>query len=83
LPVEPAELARRADAAIYCPEYNFLDAASVAVLHAAGVRVLPWTVNRPADWARLIAWGVDGICTDYPDRLAEHLRGGRVSDPGV
>ena len=34
-----------------------------------GLKVLPWTVNDPADMARLIDWRVDGIITDYPDRL--------------
>ena len=28
-----------------------------------------WTVNDPADMASLIELGVDGIITDYPDRL--------------
>jgi len=41
--------------------------------HALGLRVLPWTVNDPADMARLIDWGVDGIITDYPDRLRKVL----------
>ncbi len=36
-------------------------------------RVIPYTVNEPADWERLIAWGVDGITTDVPDRLLECL----------
>jgi glycerophosphoryl diester phosphodiesterase len=74
-PVEPAELARAAGAEIYCPEFTFLDEATVQGLHAAGVRVMPWTVNHPSEWDRLVAWGVDGIGTDFPDRLAEHLRG--------
>jgi glycerophosphoryl diester phosphodiesterase len=34
-----------------------------------GLKVLPWTVNDPAEMDRLIAMGVDGIITDYPDRL--------------
>ena len=34
-----------------------------------GLRILPWTVNDPADMRRLIEMGVDGIITDYPDRL--------------
>jgi glycerophosphoryl diester phosphodiesterase len=38
---------------------------------------MPWTVNDPADMARLIGWGVDGICTDRPDlaRIAMQAAG--------
>lgn len=73
-PVAPVELARAAGAQVYCPDVNFLDAVQVRQLHDAGLRVLPWTVNDAADWERLLAWGVDGITTDFPDRLAEWLR---------
>jgi glycerophosphoryl diester phosphodiesterase len=31
--------------------------------------VIPWTVNERADMERLIALAVDGLITDYPDRL--------------
>jgi glycerophosphoryl diester phosphodiesterase len=41
----------------------------VAESHALGLKVLPWTVNDAADMVRLIDMGVDGIITDYPDRL--------------
>jgi hypothetical protein len=34
-----------------------------------GLKVVPWTVNEPADMARLIGLGVDGIISDYPNRL--------------
>ncbi|GAA4038060.1 glycerophosphodiester phosphodiesterase family protein [Hymenobacter glaciei] len=37
------------------------------------LRIVPWTVNEPADFARLIELGVDGITTDYPDRLVALL----------
>jgi glycerophosphoryl diester phosphodiesterase len=73
-PVDPAALARSAGADLYCPGAEFLDELQVRQLHGAGVRVLPWTVNEPRDWLRLLEWGVDGISTDYPDRLAEVLR---------
>ena len=46
-----------------------LTSALVSEAHAMGLEVLPWTVNDPADMARLIDMGVDGIITDYPDRL--------------
>ncbi|GAA0358486.1 glycerophosphodiester phosphodiesterase [Actinoallomurus spadix] len=41
----------------------------VAAAHARNLRVVPWTVNDPAEMRRLIAFGVDAIVTDYPDRL--------------
>ena len=37
--------------------------------HDAGLAVNVWTVNRPADIRRLIAWDVDGIFSDYPERV--------------
>ncbi|MGH7221994.1 MAG: glycerophosphodiester phosphodiesterase family protein [Gemmataceae bacterium] len=72
-PVAPAELIERADARVYCPSYVFLDEAIVRQVREAGGRVLPWTVNEPEHWQRLLDWGVDGITTDVPDRLARYL----------
>ena len=72
-PVTPGDIASGARATIYCPNYIFLDASLVQAAHAAGLRVLPWTVNEPSDWEKLVAWGVDGITTDYPDQLAKWL----------
>ena len=43
--------------------------ARVDALHAAGLMVFPWTVDRPEDVARLRAAGVDGIIADFPNRL--------------
>ena len=37
--------------------------------HAAGMTVIPWTVDDPATMQYFIDLGVDGIITDYPDRL--------------
>jgi glycerophosphoryl diester phosphodiesterase len=30
-------------------------------------------VNEREDWQRLLEWGVDGITSDYPDRLGQFL----------
>ena len=39
------------------------------------LQVVTWTINHPAHMEALIAAGVDGIFTDYPDRLlAIHRR---------
>ena len=72
-PLDPAELVRRAGARIYCPRYDFLDEDLVRRAHDGGALVLPWTVNEPAHWDRLLDWGVDGLTTDFPDRLARFL----------
>lgn len=74
-PVDPVALVRAAGADRYCPEVDFLDRVQVEQLHAAGIEAVPWTVNAAGDWDCLLDWGVDGITTDYPDRLAELLRG--------
>jgi glycerophosphoryl diester phosphodiesterase len=73
-PADPGELARRAGASLYCPSYRFLDEDLVRRAHAAGVRVVPWTANEPDSWRRLLDWGVDGLTTDFPDRVAAFLR---------
>jgi glycerophosphoryl diester phosphodiesterase len=73
-PVAPEEVVQDACARLYCPHYRFLDLAQVRRVQRAGIPVVPWTVNDLETWARLLDWGVDGICTDYPDRLGRELR---------
>jgi glycerophosphoryl diester phosphodiesterase len=73
-PLDPVSLVQRAGAQLYCPDFLFLREAHVKQARDAGLRVIPWTVNDPSDWERLLAWQVNGITTDYPDRLAEWLR---------
>lgn len=78
-PISPGQLARQADARFYCPSFQFLDEDQVRQAHAEGIRVLPWTVNEPDAWKRLLEWGVDGITTDFPDRLAKILRERKIA----
>jgi glycerophosphoryl diester phosphodiesterase len=46
----------------------------VSVAHRLNTRVQVWTVNETEDMKRLLEIGVDGIMTDYPDRLFELLQ---------
>lgn len=56
---------------VYSPYYKLLAANVVDTIHELGMRVIPWTVNDPAEMRTLIDMGVDGIITDYPNRIAE------------
>jgi glycerophosphoryl diester phosphodiesterase len=49
------------------PWVEALDDAAVRAAHRAGLAVNTWSCNDPRRIAELIAWGVDGICTDVPD----------------
>lgn len=66
-------------ASVLSPEFRRLRRRDVERFRARGVQVIPWTVNRPEDIRRLLAWGVEGIISDYPDRVLETL--GRPSLP--
>jgi glycerophosphoryl diester phosphodiesterase len=63
-------------------EFTDLTEAAVQEAHALGLRVLPWTVNRPEDMRRLIAWGVDGLISDRPDRALAVAREAGLSLEG-
>jgi glycerophosphoryl diester phosphodiesterase len=62
-------LVAAAGCAVWSPEFDDLTPAALRRAHALGLEVIVWTVNEPDDMAALIAMGVDGIITDYPDRL--------------
>jgi glycerophosphoryl diester phosphodiesterase len=49
------------------PWVGTLDRSTVDECHAAGIAVNTWTCDDPERMRDLIAWGVDGICTNVPD----------------
>jgi len=53
---------------------DLITPADVEKAHRAGLQVVAWTINEPEQMRHLIATGLDGIITDYPDRLFEVLR---------
>jgi len=49
--------------------------------HALGIKIIPWTINDHATLDHLVKLGVDGIITDYPDRLREVLQANSIDLP--
>lgn len=73
-PIDAAALLRAADARDFWPQSEFVDGDLVKSIHDAGGRVIAWTGNDDAEWSRLRAAGVDGICTDTVAALVSSLR---------
>lgn len=67
------KLVEAAGCAVWSPHHAELTAAAVGEAHRLGLRVVPWTINAPADMEQVIAMGVDGLITDYPDRARRVL----------
>ena len=59
---------------IYSPHALSVDADLLSAVHDRGMTLIPWTVNDPDEMRHLIALGVDGLITDYPDRAQAVLR---------
>ncbi|OOR19366.1 glycerophosphodiester phosphodiesterase [Bacillus cereus] len=49
--------------------YKYIDAAYVKKIKNYGLEVHPFTVDNEKNMKKLISWGVDGMFTNYPDRL--------------
>lgn len=69
-------LIKAAGGAAWSPYYEEVTRETVHTAQQLGLKVVVWTVNEPGDIKRMIDFGVNGIISDYPDRLrriaAEH-----------
>jgi glycerophosphoryl diester phosphodiesterase len=70
-PVNPVRCMADADADILWQQWQHVDQHLVDAVHAEGLQVFVWTVDDPDQLRRLLALGVDGVCTNYPDRARE------------
>ncbi len=66
-------LALRAGARQVAPRADLVNRELVQAAHQEDLRVVTWAVNEPDQMRALISTGVDGIMTDYPDRLRDVL----------
>ena len=77
----PPELAAGvAGVTTYSPRETIVTRAMIVQAHALGLKVVPWTVDDPQRISVLIALGVDGLITNYPDRARGMLG---ASAPGL
>lgn len=74
-------LAKAAGCTAWSPFWRNVTSAQVGEAHALGLRVVAWTVNDPAEMARLIDMKVDGLITDYPDRARRVLAASGLALP--
>jgi glycerophosphoryl diester phosphodiesterase len=65
---------RAAGARLWSPDFRDLDAEKVAAARATGLRIIAWTVNEPTDIARALDMKLDGVISDYPDRVRAELK---------
>lgn len=66
-------LVKTAGCSTWSPFWRNVTPELVAAAHDLGLKVVPWTVNDAAEVERLTAVGVDGLITDYPDRVRRVL----------
>jgi glycerophosphoryl diester phosphodiesterase len=52
---------------------SVLTQAHISKAHQEGIKVNVYTLNREEEMEQFLQWGVDGIVTDYPDRLIKIL----------
>jgi glycerophosphoryl diester phosphodiesterase len=67
--IDPLPVLAAAGATVLWQAHGMVDRGLVDELHRAGRRIIAWTANSETDLGRLIASGVDGICSDYPERV--------------
>jgi glycerophosphoryl diester phosphodiesterase len=56
------------------PHYRLVDEKLISEVHAAGKRIMVWTVNTPVRMKELAGWGVEGIISDRTKQLCATLR---------
>ncbi len=80
-PLGPIERARAVGAEALNPWFGLASAPWVEAAHTARLAVYPYTVDAPADVRSCLEAGVDGIFTNFPDRLRELLETSRPGHP--
>ena len=73
MPVDDTKFAQDLSAFSVHPSIEFIDQRYVDDAHARGLKVFAYTVNHPEDIDKICALGVDGVFTDFPDRVLDKI----------
>ena len=57
------------------PHFSITDEALVQKCREKGMKIVPWTVDKPEDITRILDLKVDAIISNYPDRVLQQTRG--------
>ncbi|MBT8297634.1 MAG: glycerophosphodiester phosphodiesterase [Maribacter sp.] len=68
-PLNAIDIAKELNAEAINPNFNKLDLAVTTKIKEAGFKVYTWTVNEPSDIELVKSYAVDGIITNYPERV--------------
>jgi glycerophosphoryl diester phosphodiesterase len=66
---DPVSVMRGAGATTLWQDWQQVDQELITLVHEAGGTVIAWTVNELGDLDRMVRFGVDGLCGNYPDRI--------------
>ena len=62
-------MATKLDAVAIHPNFSSLNQETVNTIHDSGFKIYSWTINKPEEINKAITFGIDGIITDFPDRV--------------
>ncbi|MEN8790454.1 MAG: glycerophosphodiester phosphodiesterase [Flavobacteriaceae bacterium] len=68
-PLKAIPVAQELNAVAINPDYKMLNQDNIDAIQKAGFKVYTWTVNDPEEIEKLKKMGVDGIISDYPERI--------------
>ncbi len=68
-PLDAIAIAKELNAEAINPNFEKLTAENSKKLKEEGFKIYPWTVNKPEDILEMKRFGVDGIITNYPERV--------------
>ena len=68
-PLKAIAVAKELNAVAINPNYRSLNASNIEEIHKAGLKIYTWTANDPEAIQKLLDLGVDGIISDFPERV--------------